>query len=194
MVLSLETLDASLTLCGEGVVPGCQVIGYLVELGAVTLVEVLKSMKILLVFASLELLQSLDLCLQLLSLGYELLLVLSVGVSILVDRNGGLSNVNLNLMTLVLGVTKKRLVESHILFQIIDDLESIKLGIHTATCSLRATMVVLRCSFSTSRSVKPLTSSRSRPEYSSWWVAEWLARVAAFLRGEPGRPLVFEAI
>lgn len=127
------------------------------------LVEVLERVEVLLLPPGLVLLESLDFGLERLSLGNQLFLVLAVALCVLMNVDRCLTDVQLGLMAFVLRVPQQVLVHGDVLLQIIDNLRSIVKLALTATCSLSATMVVLRCSFSTSRSVRPLTRSRSRP-------------------------------
>lgn len=106
MVLPLEPFSLVLALIGELSDLVVVVSRELVHSQLVLLVEVLDKVSMLLVFAGLQLLESLDFLLEHLGLTNQRVLVVNMLVGILVNLHARLSDVRLQLIALVLGVTK----------------------------------------------------------------------------------------
>jgi hypothetical protein len=122
MIISLETVYLALTLIGEGCKLLVVISGKVIDLALVRKVQVLDSVQEILLSESLVLSQALDLLPQRVSLSYKLVLVLAVLLCIFSDLDTRGCDVDLKLISLVLGIADKFLVSQNVSLQVIDDL------------------------------------------------------------------------
>lgn len=122
MVVSLESVNLGATLVREAGDAVVVLASELIDLLLMSDIGVFELMKPVLLLARVVLLEALDLAAEALVVGNQLLLVRAVLASIMLNANAGLSDVDLELAPLVLGVTDEFLVHDDVSLQIIADL------------------------------------------------------------------------
>lgn len=118
----METLGLHLVLIGEGGDLIMVISGHLIDLVLVCLVDILELMQELLLPTRLVLLEKLYVVSQLLVLGDQLLLVSAVCISILVDLNARVSDVILELPTLLLRIAEEFFVSNDVTLEVVNNL------------------------------------------------------------------------
>lgn len=102
MILLLLSLELGVELSGQSAHLGVVLVRHLINLSFMGQVSIFEGFEVILLSLSLVLLEELDLILKRVVFGDELVLVLVVGLSVYVDLDAGLLNVNLELSSLFL--------------------------------------------------------------------------------------------
>lgn len=122
MIFALKPLDFLLAFVAHACHLIVVISGHLIYTVLVRLVQILDSMQMLLFFAGLVLFELLDLMAEHLSLSDELILVGTMSISIFVDSDAGLGNMNLEFFSFVLRISKQFFVNHYVALEVIDNL------------------------------------------------------------------------
>lgn len=114
MIVSLESVNLGAALVREAGDADVVLTGDLVDLFLVSDIGVFELMKPVLLLSRVILLEALDLAAEALVVGNQLLLVRAVLASIMLNANAGLTDVDLELTPLGLGVTDEFFVDDNV--------------------------------------------------------------------------------